>query len=99
MTRVHPQFLMDGMKKSKEKQDFTEFEKQLANGLEYWTNLFSTEIGKLDPNEAPLIIAALEELAKAYKKVLPGSGKIAESFRGTVSKQVFVIKVPKANEQ
>ena len=48
MTRVHPQFLMDGMKKSKEKQDFTEFEKQLANGLEYWTNLFSTEIGKLD---------------------------------------------------
>lgn len=98
MTRVHPRFLMDGMKKAEETQDFTEFEKQLANGFEYWTNLFSTEIGKIDPNEAPLIIAALEELAETYKKVLPGSGKIAESFRGTVSKQILVIKVPKQNE-
>ena len=79
MTRVHPQFLMVGMKKATEKQDFTEFEKQLANGLEYWTNLFSTEIGKLDPNEAPLIIAALEELAETYKKCFPDLEKLQKA--------------------
>ena len=63
MTRVHPQFLMNGFKKAVEKQDFGEFNKELTNGMNYWTNLFNTEVGALDPDEAPLIIAALEELA------------------------------------
>lgn len=29
MTRVHPQFLMNGMKKAMETQDFDEFNKEL----------------------------------------------------------------------
>lgn len=57
MTRVHPQFLMNGFKKAVEKQDFGEFNKELTNGMNYWTNLFNTEVGALDPDEAPLIIA------------------------------------------
>ena len=53
MTRVHPQFLMNGFKKAVEKQDFGEFNKELTNGMNYWTNLFNTEVGALDPDEAP----------------------------------------------
>lgn len=52
MTRVHPQFLMNGFKKAVEKQDFGEFNKELTNGMNYWTNLFNTEVGALDPDEA-----------------------------------------------
>ena len=81
MTRVHPQFLMNGFKKAVEKQDFGEFNKELTNGMNYWTNLFNTEVGALDPDEAPLIIAALEELASTYKKTVPGAGNIADTFR------------------
>lgn len=33
MTRVHPQFLMNGFKKAVEKQDFGEFNKELTNGM------------------------------------------------------------------
>ena len=47
MTRVHPQFLMNGFKKAVEKQDFGEFNKELTNGMNYWTNLFNTEVGSL----------------------------------------------------
>lgn len=47
MTRVHPQFLMNGFKKAVEKQDFGEFNKELTNGMNYWTNLFNTEVGAL----------------------------------------------------
>ena len=32
MTRVHPQFLMNGFKKAVEKQDFGEFNKQRLSG-------------------------------------------------------------------
>ena len=42
MTRVHPQFLMNGFKKAVEKQDFGEFNKELTNCMNYWTNLFNT---------------------------------------------------------
>lgn len=38
MTRVHPQFLMNGMKKAMETQDFDEFNKELAKGMNYWVN-------------------------------------------------------------
>lgn len=80
MTRVHPQFLMNGMKKAMETQDFDEFNKELAKGMNYWTNTLSTEIGPLDPNEVPLIITALRELADTYEKVVPGSGKNCRHF-------------------
>ena len=92
MTRVHPQFLMNGMKKAMETQDFDEFNKELANGMNYWTNTLNTEIGPLDPNEVPLIITA-----DTYEKVVPGSGKIADTFHGNVKAQVFVMKMPKGN--
>ena len=72
---------MNGFKKAVEKQDFGEFNKELTNGMNYWTNLFNTEVGALDPDEAPLIIAALEELASTYKKTVPGAGNIADTFR------------------
>ena len=85
MTRVHPQFLMNGMKKAMETQDFDEFNKELAKGMNYWTNTLNTEIGPLDPNEVPLIITALRELADTYEKVVPGSGKIADTFHGNVN--------------
>lgn len=97
MTRVHPQFLMNGFKKAVEKQDFGEFNKELTNGMNYWTNLFNTEVGALDPDEVPLIITALRELADTYEKVIPGSGKIADTFHGNVKAQVFVMKMPKGN--
>lgn len=35
MTRVHPQFLMNGMKKAWETENFEEFNKELAKGMEY----------------------------------------------------------------
>ena len=89
MTRVHPQFLMNGFKKAVEKQDFGEFNKELTNGMNYWTNLFNTEVGALDPDEAPLIIAALEELASTYKKTVPGAGNIADTFRKLIYQHVF----------
>ncbi|NSE25164.1 hypothetical protein G4451_00875 [Fusicatenibacter saccharivorans] len=97
MTRVHPQFLMNGMKKAMETQDFDEFNKELAKGMNYWVNTLNTEIGPLDPNEVPLIITALRELADTYEKVVPGSGKIADTFHGNVKARVFVMKVPKGN--
>lgn len=97
MTRVHPQFLMNGMKKAWEAENFEEFGKELTKGLEYWTNLLNREIGLMDPNELPLIIAALRELADTYEKVVPGSGKIADTFRKNIKAQVFVMKVPKGN--
>lgn len=97
MTRVHPQFLMNGFKKAVEKQDFGELNKELTNGMNYWTNLFNTEVGALDPDEAPLIIAALEELASAYKKTVPGAGNIADTFRKNTKSIVFMTKVPKGN--
>ena len=55
MTRVHPQFLMNGFKKAVEKQDFGEFNKELTNGMNYWTNLFNTEV-----DEASVTVAILE---------------------------------------
>lgn len=97
MTRVHPQFLMNGFKKAVEKQDFGEFNKELTNGMNYWTNLFNTEVGALDPDEAPLIIAALEELASTYKKTVPGAGNIADTFHKNMKSIVFMTKVPKGN--
>lgn len=97
MTRVHPQFLTNGLKKAMETQDFDEFNKALTNGMNYWTNTLNKEIGTLDPNEVPLIIIALRELASAYEKVVPGSGKIADTFHGNVKSQVFVMKIPKEN--
>lgn len=97
MTRVHPQFLMNGMKKAMETQDFDEFNKELAKGMNYWTNTLNTEIGPLDPNEVQLIITALRELADTYEKVVPGSGKIADTFHGNVKAQVLVMKMPKGN--
>lgn len=54
--------------------------------MNYWTNLFNTEVGTLDPDEAPLIIAALEELASTYKKTVPGAGNIADTFRKNTKK-------------
>lgn len=96
MVRVHPQFLMKGMELATEKQDFDEFGKQVCAGLEYWTNTLSGEIGSVDPNEVPLIIAALRELADSYAKAVPGSGNIANAFQGmAVKKRVFVLKIPK----
>ena len=97
MTRVHPQFLMNGFKKAVEKQDFGEFNKELTNGMNYWTNLFNTEVGALDPDEAPLIIAALEELASTYNKTVPGAGNIADTFRTMMKSIVFLTKVQKGN--
>lgn len=85
MTRVHPQFLMNGFNKAVEKQDFGEFNKELTNGMNYWTNLFNTEIG------------ALEELASTYKKAVPGAGNIADTFRKNTKSIVFMTKVPKGN--
>ena len=85
MTRVHPQFLMNGFKKAVEKQDFGEFNKELTNGMNYWTNLFNTEV------------AALEELASTYKKTVPGAGNIADTFRKNTKSIVFMTKVPKGN--
>lgn len=85
MTRVHPQFLMNGFKKAVEKQDFGEFNKELTNGMNYWTNLFNTEVG------------ALEELASTYKKMVPGAGNIADTFRKNTKSIVFMTKVPKGN--
>ncbi len=85
MTRVHPQFLMNGFKKAVEKQDFGEFNKELTNGMNYWTNLFNTEVG------------ALEELASTYKKTVPGAGNIADTFRKNTKSIVFMTKVPKGN--
>lgn len=95
MTRVHPQFLMNGFKRVEETQDFEEFGKELSKGMNYWVNILNAEIGALDPDEAPLIIAALKELTSAYEKVLPGSGKIADAFRKNVKGTVLLIKVPK----
>lgn len=95
MTRVHPQFLMNGMKKAWEAENFEEFNKEVAKGLEYWTNLLNKEIGTLDPNELPLIIAALNELASAYEKLEPHAANIAESIRKAVKSQIFVTKHPK----
>lgn len=69
MTRVHPQFLMNGFKKAVEKQDFGEFNKELTNGMNYWTNLFNTEVGALDPDEAPLIMQMELRRWKAMKNV------------------------------
>lgn len=60
MTRVHPQFLMNGFKKAVEKQDFGEFNKELTNGMNYWTNLFNTEVGALDPEEAKDVIISVQ---------------------------------------
>lgn len=60
-------------------------------------NLFNTEVGALDPDEAPLIIAALEELASTYKKTVPGAGNIADTFRKNTKSIVFMTKVPKGN--
>lgn len=85
MTRVHPQFLMNGFEKAVAKQDFGEFNKELTNGMNYWTNLFNTEVG------------ALEELASTYKKAVPGAGNIAETFRKNTKSIVFMAKVPKGN--
>ena len=42
MTRVHPQFLMNGFKKAVEKQDFGEFNKELTNGIAALEELAST---------------------------------------------------------
>lgn len=95
MTRVHPQFLMNGAKKAMEAENFEEFNKELAKGMEYWTNLLNREIGPLDPNEVPLIIAALKELTSTYEKVAPGAEHIADHFRETVKAQIFVVKIPK----
>lgn len=95
MTRVHPQFLMNGMKKAMKTENFEEFNKEMANGMNYWTNLLNKEIGPLDPNELPLVIAALKELASAYEKLEPRAANIADSFRKTVKSQIFVMKIPK----
>lgn len=96
MERVHPQFLMEGMELATEKQDFYEFNKQVCAGLEYWANTLNGEIGSVDPNEVPLIIAALRELADIYAKAVPGSGNIANAFQDmAVKKRVFVLKILK----
>ena len=42
MTRVHPQFLMNGFKNAVEKQDFGEFNKELTIFKNYWTYLFNS---------------------------------------------------------
>lgn len=80
ITRVRPQFLMNGMKKAWEAENFEEFNK---------------EIGTLDPNELPLIIAALNELASAYEKLEPRAANIAQSIREAVKSQILVMKHPK----
>lgn len=97
MTRVHPQFLMNGMKKAMETQDVDEFNKELVNGINYWTNTLNAEIGPMNPNETPLIITALRELASTYEKAVPGSGKIADTLREGVKAQTFVMKVTEGN--
>lgn len=78
-----------------ETENFEEFNKELAKGMEYWTNLLNREIGPLDPNEVPLIIAALKELASAYEKVEPHASNIADGLRKAVKSQIFVAKIPK----
>lgn len=95
MTRVHPQFIGSGMSKAAEAQNFEEFEKEVGKGMEYWTNLLANEIGPVDANEAPLVMAALKDLSEVYGKAVPGSEKNAEFLRGLTKKQVFVVKVPK----
>lgn len=96
MVRIHPQFLMKGMELVTEKQDFEEFNKQVCAGLEYWTNTLSHEIGSVDLDEVPLIIAALRELADSYAKAVPGSGNIANVFQDmAVKKRVFVLEIQK----
>ena len=93
-------YSMDGVPVSE-----TQFKKNLLEiyhdeelaKMNYWTNLFNTEVGALDPDEAPLIIAALEELASTYKKTVPGAGNIADTFRKNTKSIVFMTKVPKGN--
>ena len=51
----------------------------------------------MDPDEAQLIIAALEELASTYEKTVPGAGNIADTFRKNTKSIVFMTKVPKGN--
>lgn len=96
MTRVHPQFINDGMSKAARAQSFEEFEKEVGKGMEYWTNLLANEIGPVDANEAPLVIAALKDLTEVYEEAVPGSKKSAEFLKGLTEKQVFVVKIPKS---
>lgn len=94
MERVHPEFMkldMEHMEKSIETLPVN-----IGKGLEYWTNTMSREIGPLNPTEAPLVIAALRELADTIAKVVPESGKTADSIRELVTgKRAMVVKVPR----
>ena len=94
MERLHPSFLK--IDNDHFLESVSELPQNIKKGLEYWTNTLACEIGPIDHNEAPLIIAALRELADAYAEGMPGSGKAAEDVRGMVTGRKFtILKLPK----
>lgn len=94
MERVHPEFMKLDMEHMAESIETLPV--NIGKGLEYWTNTMSREIGPLNPTEAPLVIAALRELADTIAKVFPESGKTADSIRELVTgKRVMVVKIPR----
>lgn len=96
MQRVHPDFIGPAYRAAVEGKNV--FPEQIAKGLQYWTGVLHEAIGIMDPVEAPLVIAALKEMADAYSEVLPGAGGMASDIQKLVSRQTFVIKVRKEHE-
>ena len=81
MTRVHPQFLMNGFKKAVEKQDFGEFNKELTNGIFSIMQMNAEEAAKAVKdvtNENVLIVLHAADSRNTVKKAAKSQAEALE---------------------